>query len=106
MNPRSQPEPRFRSARFRCRLAAGRRRDLLARLLLLFSDRGLSAQTPGEVHDLGALLPALAAAGAGLGARDDADFRRSRDPLPDLETADVDLVKVLMACFRNHLVIP
>jgi hypothetical protein len=78
-----------------------RRRDLLARLLLLFSDRGLSAQTPGEVRDLGALLPTLAAASAGLGAPGDADFRRSRDPLPDLETADVDLVKVRAAWLLN-----
>ena len=47
-----------------------------------------------QIRDLGALLPALAAAGEGIGAAD-ADYRRSDDPLPDLQADNVDVVKVL-----------
>ena len=36
---------------------SGRRRDLLARLLLLFSDRGMAARHPGEVRGSDASAP-------------------------------------------------
>ncbi len=58
-----------------------------------------------QVHDLGALLPVLAAAGEGIGSAD-ADYRRSDDPLPDLQADTVDTVKVLpclsLACCSDH----
>ncbi len=56
-------------------------------------ERTTSALPSRQVHDLGALLLALAAAGEGIRSAD-ADYRRSDDPLPDLQADNVDTVKV------------
>lgn len=63
------------------------------RLLLLFSDQGLSASTEGEVRDLGALLPALAAACA-QEQRYGGHRLISTEELPELGDEAANLVKV------------
>lgn len=63
------------------------------RLLLLFSDRGWAASQPGAVRDLGALLPALAAA-CTQEARFGSHSQVSTAELPELENEVTNLVKV------------
>ena len=63
------------------------------RLLLLFSDRAWAASQPGAVQDLGALLPALAAA-CSQEARYGAHSQVSTAELPELENEVTNLVKV------------
>lgn len=69
------------------------RRDLRMRLLLLFSDRGLSASSEGAVRDLGALLPALAAACA-QEPHYGGHRLVSTEELPELGDETANLVKV------------
>ena len=65
--------------------------------------RDATALPSRQVRDLGALLPALAAAGEGIGSAD-ADYRRSNNPLPDLQADSVDTVKVLPASSRPAMI--
>lgn len=84
------------------------RRDLRLKLLALFSDFGFKLIDMTPVHDLGALLPAIAAACEGLGKSFTPVLRTKATPsfraLEGLHEDSGLLIKVWPHIYRQHII--